>query len=516
MRQAVFSCPGKRIPGRRTRIRSGSVTIYFCLMMVVLVSFFCASILSVKVAAGRMQAANSVDQSMFSLFARYDRTLQSRYDLFFLDAGSGGGGPDLTACVTLLEEALEYGLKPNKGRAILGGRNLLRLKREGSAVTAYTLATDAGGIPFEAQAVQAARTSGTLDAVSLLKEKLTVRKDIESKGRELLEGSSDASYSDVQEAAREAAEEAEEAEEAEAEGGDDGAEEAEVSVPEGFINPLPVLYRLYRKKVMDVVVPDPGSISSGKADRKKLVSGRSLAGGMGVIDATGASDGLNDLYYIAWIIGHFGNYANPCKESVLTYQMEYLLKGKYSDKDNLTAVVRDLMKVRHAANVLCLYTDAEKSSELDLLAFFIGSVLFIPAAQPLIKAVLAVLWAYAESLVDVRALLEGKKVALVKDRDSWQTDPEDLAAAGGEIGGLTRDIPGGISYGEYLGTMILVMQRRTLTARAMDMVEATVRGMGKEDFRLDACIGAMAVEIRIESEGKVTFPVKAELSYMDL
>ena len=60
----------------------GSITVYAALMMCALVPLFFAAILSVKVKAGRMQAANSVDQSLFSLMAHYDRQLVRDFDLF--------------------------------------------------------------------------------------------------------------------------------------------------------------------------------------------------------------------------------------------------------------------------------------------------------------------------------------------------------------------------------------------------------------------------------------------------
>lgn len=62
----------------------------------------------------------------------------------------------------------------------------------------------------------------------------------------------------------------------------------------------------------------------------------------------------------------------------------------------------------------------------------------------------------------------------------------------------------------------MVMQRRTLTPRAMDLVESTMRCNGREDFRLDACITALSVEMNIRSERRVTFPVEASIAYLDL
>ena len=56
-----------------------------------MVSLIMWSITSVKVSAGRMQAANSVDQAMFSLFARFDRLFRV-------------GRRDATAAVVNVEE----------------------------------------------------------------------------------------------------------------------------------------------------------------------------------------------------------------------------------------------------------------------------------------------------------------------------------------------------------------------------------------------------------------------------
>ena len=70
--------------GRRA---GGSITVYLALTLAVMVSLILASITSVKIRAGRMQAANAMDQAMYSLFAKYDRQLDETYALFFLDAG---------------------------------------------------------------------------------------------------------------------------------------------------------------------------------------------------------------------------------------------------------------------------------------------------------------------------------------------------------------------------------------------------------------------------------------------
>ena len=136
--------------------------------MAALLPLVLGAIVSVKVSAGRMQAANSVDQAMFSLFAHYDRQLARDYGLYFLNAGSEGSDVDLYSVVSFIEEAMDYVLNPKKGRLLAGGQNLLHLERESCAVTSYTLATDAGGIPFEAQASLAMQQTAVIESISSL------------------------------------------------------------------------------------------------------------------------------------------------------------------------------------------------------------------------------------------------------------------------------------------------------------------------------------------------------------
>ena len=48
------------------------------------------------------------------------------------------------------------------------------------------------------------------------------------------------------------------------------------------------------------------------------------------------------------------------------------------------------------------------------------SVLLVPEMKDLVSLALKLCWAYGESIMDLRALLQGGKIPLVKDRDSWQ------------------------------------------------------------------------------------------------
>ena len=119
---SVSRVPAAQTAAGRGGLKRASVTVYFSLILILMVSLIMWSITSVKVSAGRMQAANSVDQAMFSLFARFDRQLMKEYDLYFLDAGQNGNDADIGACVSMLEDAMEYILHPNKGFSLFGSK----------------------------------------------------------------------------------------------------------------------------------------------------------------------------------------------------------------------------------------------------------------------------------------------------------------------------------------------------------------------------------------------------------
>ena len=511
--------------------RKGSITIYFALVMAVIVPLILAQITSAKVSAGRMQAANSMDQALFSLLGHYYGPLAKEYGLLFLNAGGSGSGPDLEAVITSLEDSMDYILEPNKGFSVLTGKNLLNLKREAMALTAFTLATDAGGAPFRAQAIRCMKDTVGLEAVSLLQEELTVGKNAEETGKGLLNDSESVSYNDIENMAAEAAESDSEGGGGESGGdGNDGGTETgvevgseeggsgdteESSVPDDFVNPLPILEQLQSLTVLNLVVPDPSAIPSENVDKSELVSGRDLASGAGLIEIGEAGDN-SDPFFKAWIITHFRDFTDPSSHSAYKYQKEYLLNGKKSDRANLNAVVTTLLLTREAVNMFCLLTDEIKSAELSTLSLMIATFLTIPEAEAIIKLVLAAGWAYAESLVDVRALLEGKRVPYVKDSSSWQTDAEGLAKSGGSLDGLTEDCPWGMRYSHFLDALLLASGDKKLTMRCMDIVESEIRGQTGSDFRLDSCIGALTAEAEMRAERKVTFPVEMSASYMDL
>lgn len=96
--------------------------------------------------------------------------------------------------------------------------------------------------------------------------------------------------------------------------------------------------------------------------------------------------------------------------------MEYLLEGKTSDQENLEAVLNKLLLIRMGLNFVYLQTDTAKQAEAGAMALALATAVALPMLEPVVKQVLLAAWAFGESVMDLRSLMSGKRVALVKQQ----------------------------------------------------------------------------------------------------
>ena len=182
------------------------------------------------------------------------------------------------------------------------------------------------------------------------------------------------------------------------------------------------------------------------------------------------------LFIQEYILEKLGTFTRPKEEGGLDYQAEYVLGGKNSDKENLSYVINRLLIIRETANLAFLYTDAQKRAELQTCAAALSFLLLIPEGMELVQGVLAAGWAYVESLADVRILLSGGKVPLMKDSTAWNTQLNSLdfrASAKGRRG---------MDYEDYLRILFTFTSKEKSVMRTMDMIELNIRqirGKGK-------------------------------------
>ena len=505
---------------KESPMRRGSISIYLSLTMLVLTALLAAVFYSVRAQAGRMQLANSVDQALFSTFAQYDRDLLENFDVFFIDGSCGTDSLCPLMLSDRIEDAMSYILHPKKGR-IAGGGNLLALSRKESYLTGYTLATDVNGQIFASSAIEYMKETIGAQGISQLlgrvPQNAAVARSQEVQGQDLESQAAGASYAEIQ-AEASAARAENEALRAE---GDAAAEEiasAAEAADDEYGNPLPAIERLRQMTFMELVLGDVSDVSRSSIEGAGLLRDRQAESGIGVIDVPDNTGGAySKVLYNEYILSHFGSYVTPAENRGLAYQTEYILEGGVTDLANLEAIVKKLLLTREAANIIYLYTDPVRRAEVEACAQGVAAMLLIPFAAPAIGALIAAGWAFCESIVDVRALLAGKKTALAKSAETWQVDLRAIPGivAADMLGDMSKDVPGGVSYTDYLRFYLFLADMQVSVTRSLDMVESTLRGLGRPNFRLDTCIFALTFDTSVVSEHKKTWSMSQTMSYKD-
>ena len=119
------------------------------------------------------------------------------------------------------------------------------------------------------------------------------------------------------------------------------------------------------------------------------------------------------------------------------------------------------------------------------------------AASELLAAIVVACWANYESITDVKILLKGGKIPLIKDSGQWITGLESALFGAGSI----EEYDEGLSYEDYLRIFLYLTGENKLTQRLMSTIEMDVRKTADNDhFRLDNCFDAWEMRITVISK----------------
>lgn len=213
--------------------------------------------------------------------------------------------------------------------------------------------------------------------------------------------------------------------------------------------------------------------------------------GTGFNGVTGAV--VDSALFNAYIFDRFSSYTDVHNSdesddwSELSYIIEYILAGNDNDVSNLNEVILKLSALREAANFTHIIMDSGKRNESLMLATTLvgasGNAAAVKAAQYVIMGV----WSYGESIVDVRRLLKGDKLNIIKDNSDWQLSLENLLKMNFDAANISEKSDSGksgLSYEDYLGMLLLMMNRTIRNYRVMQAMELRIIALGQGDFRM--------------------------------
>ncbi len=180
------------------------------------------------------------------------------------------------------------------------------------------------------------------------------------------------------------------------------------------------------------------------------------------------------------------------KVSVLKYEQEYVLFGNEKDKDNLAAFIKDLSVVRMICNYLSLLSDPVRQKEAEAAAAAIAGVTGLAPLIKVIKSAILLVWAYEEGIVDIAALLQGKKIPLIKEPSQLMLSFSELLAFGRALvqkkAGSIKDSKAGIFYSQYLYIFLCLRKQKTVIYRMADMIQFNMKKRYQENFLLNQAI----------------------------
>lgn len=229
---------------------------------------------------------------------------------------------------------------------------------------------------------------------------------------------------------------------------------------------------------------------------------------LGKVRGTKKSELGTDINGILYAMECFKNVTDAEQDNcVFQCEVEYLIAGKDNDYDNLACVVNQIILHRLPVNMAVLLSDAEKMAEISSMAATLALVPGITYGAA--KYLLAACFSYGETILEIRTLLAGGKLPLVKKASDWKLD---LA----HIGNLTSVEPAsgqrekGLDYEAFL-MLLLAEKNNRMYYRMCDLIQLNT-ALVQDGFLITNCVDAFTIDIDI-TKGKRSYATSVSAVY---
>ncbi|MCF0230439.1 MAG: hypothetical protein HUJ76_12215, partial [Parasporobacterium sp.] len=238
-----------------------------------------------------------------------------------------------------------------------------------------------------------------------------------------------------------------------------------------------------------------GNISDKAVDTSEFPSSESTGrtGTKGIGEAS-----VDKILMGEFILRHFGNYVSPIEDTALEYEAEYILAGRDSDEENLKIAAKDMVFLRSGLNMISMMQDEGKQAQAEAIAEGILGFTGMPVLVESLKTIITGTWCMAEALCDVKTLMGGGKVAMVKAPSDWTVSSVGLKNFSKTVVPSAND-DNGLGYEDYLRVMLLMQDREQQNMRTMDMIQADMCKNHNSEFRMKNCISSVKVTAVFEA-----------------
>lgn len=515
---------------RAKRGLKGVITVYVSLIFLLVMSLLAALLETARVYGLRVRLQMASRGGLDSLFSMYSKQLFENYGILMLDESFGYDQPLDDVFKNVIRENMKYDLDQNKGMLLGRTLQLFDLDFEDLTITKTIRAVDDGGVYFAQSAIDMMKYRVPASAFSSFTSILGMYENAEAAQQSIEEGGGAVDSEDWNAYVTTAAPETSPVSESTAasagsepsgaaseEGSSEsasGAVSAQTETPTTTEEVTTIDYNAEADEAVDKsiigVVKDflkgnvlkiyglkDAAISKGKRNIKESVSKKHNKDKVSEISEGVMSEAVTDFLFGEYVMEYLLDFQEQKdkekkNEGQLRYEVEYVLIGKDNDKDNLLGVLNRIYGTRVAFNSLAVLTNPQCQKEAATTA---SAVIGWTGILPL---VLGVQWllletmALAESVLDMRAIVAGKKIPLYKTPAQWRvrlTNGVQLLTSGAQ----SIESAGGFDYETYERILLFFEKNKSKYLRTMDIIEW---GMQKVDpgFHMEDCVYAVEVE----------------------
>lgn len=283
---------------------------------------------------------------------------------------------------------------------------------------------------------------------------------------------------------------------------------------------------LISEGLLSLVVEDVKDISKEKIDTQKVVSKRcNYKTNYKYHNYDSKNEQIRKILYSQYLFDYFTSYlSEKSEQNTINYEIEYVIAGKSNDRENMEYIVAELVAIREGFNFAYIVTDKEKIMAAEGMAAYIAGSTGITPLITVTKWLIVGAWVTAESIVDVRLLLEGEDVSLIKTKSEWNTDLNNLDKFNeSQYKNKKKKDSFSLGYEDYLRILLITQNSVKQIYRTMDIIEINIANAYNEKFELSECIYKAGVrsELKIKQlfnlpgfeRDVYTLSITSELSY---
>ncbi len=209
-----------------------------------------------------------------------------------------------------------------------------------------------------------------------------------------------------------------------------------------------------------------------------------------------------DLMTEVWMANHFSDRTDPGKDTMLEYEREYVLSGKESDALNLATAALKLAAFRTVFTFASLLADGERTGEATVLAASVAGITGIPALLYVVKYAILTVWAMEEALVEVSALLLGRKVPVFYPAGRIRIS-EIFTMTGSRVKEKAETIgvyAPGIDYMTYITLLSFFEGLEKKELRIADLIQENMRLKYRDHFRIKNAVTSVSFSTEVTAD----------------